>query len=63
MIHLLQVRFLFFNSLSTVVGLMCKTRAVSRKARNSLSYRMCKRWDTPTFNHARVENFPIPPDF
>jgi hypothetical protein len=24
-------------------------RILSRKARNSLSYRMCKRWDTPKF--------------
>jgi hypothetical protein len=29
-IHRLQVRFLFFNSLITVVGLTCNTRAVSR---------------------------------
>src|SRR5215475_9977955 len=30
MIHRLQVRRLFFNSLITVVGLTCSTRAVSR---------------------------------
>ena len=30
MIHRLQVRCLFFNSLITVVGLTCRTRAVSR---------------------------------
>jgi hypothetical protein len=29
-IYLLEVRFLFFNSFSTVVGLTCNTRAVSR---------------------------------
>src|SRR5712691_7301053 len=26
-------------------------RILSRKARNSLSYRMCKRWDTPKLAH------------
>src|SRR6266516_7230037 len=30
LIHLLEVRFFFFNSLMTVVGLTCNTRAVSR---------------------------------
>src|SRR5881275_715808 len=30
MIHRVQVRCLFFNSLITVVGLTCNTRAVSR---------------------------------
>src|SRR5215467_13447215 len=30
LIYRLQVRFLFFNSLRTVVGLTCNTRAVSR---------------------------------
>src|SRR5262245_53183522 len=30
LIHRLQVRLLFFNSLITVVGLTCNTRAVSR---------------------------------
>src|SRR5215467_15228331 len=30
LIHLVERRFFFFNSLMTVVGLMCNTRAVSR---------------------------------
>jgi hypothetical protein len=30
MIYRLERRFFFFNSLITVVGLTCKTRAVSR---------------------------------
>ena len=30
LIHLGEVRFLFFNSFRTVVGLTCNTRAVSR---------------------------------
>ncbi len=30
LIYLLELRFLFFSSLITVVGLMCNTRAVSR---------------------------------
>src|SRR5262249_38545825 len=30
LIHLLEVRFLFFNSFRTVEGLTCNTRAVSR---------------------------------
>ena len=30
LIDLLELRFLFFSSLITVVGLMCNTRAVSR---------------------------------
>jgi len=30
LIHLGEIRFFFFNSLRTVVGLTCNTRAVSR---------------------------------
>ena len=39
MIHRLKPRFCFFSSLITVVGLTCKTRAVSRMPPRSLPFR------------------------